>query len=63
VRNPRPAEVVLQTRCVFCKREQYALNSLAVSHGNAGCSWCGRVPPIFYDIERYRAALRANGNP
>jgi hypothetical protein len=49
---------VMQPRCVYCKREQQAMAVYAVSHGNAGCAWCWRVPPVYYDIERYREALR-----
>ena len=39
-------DVAMQVRCVKCFREQYALAVWAISHGNAGCSWCGHVPPV-----------------
>ena len=50
--------VVMQPRCVHCLREQYALAVYAVSHGKAGCSWCGHVPPVYTVEADYREALR-----
>jgi len=52
-------ETVMQPRCVHCKREQYALAVLPVSLGQAGCSWCGEVAPVFTDWQEYQSALRA----
>jgi hypothetical protein len=51
--------VIYQSRCIFCKREQYTLAVPAISHGHAGCAWCGRTPPVFTDLQRYRAALKS----
>lgn len=49
----------MQSRCVSCGREQYALNVYALSHGQSGCSWCGFVPPAYTSMTEYRAAVRA----
>lgn len=35
------AEIAMQTRCVHCLSEQYAMAVLPVSLGEAGCAWCG----------------------
>jgi len=35
-------EVAMQTRCVYCKKEQYALVVYDVSHGKSTCAWCGK---------------------
>jgi hypothetical protein len=48
--------VVMQPRCVFCDREQYALVVSLVSRAQAGCSWCGSVPPVFRTEQEYRDA-------
>lgn len=53
------AEAWMQPRCIWCKREQYALNVLPVSLGINGCAWCGRTAPIFRTREEYIEALRA----
>lgn len=50
-------EPVMQVRCIYCLREQYAPDVWDVSHGEAGCAWCSRVPPVFHDQEEYRRAL------
>jgi transcription elongation factor Elf1 len=34
-------DVAMQTRCLHCGREQYALAVIGVSTGELGCSWCG----------------------
>ena len=51
-------EPVMQPRCVYCKREQYAFNVLAISLGNAPCGHCRRTPPVFTTPDAYRDALR-----
>lgn len=50
---------VMQPRCVFCAREQYAPAVWRISHGEAGCAWCGRVPQVFTSEQGYRDALDA----
>lgn len=56
--RPDPDDVVYQPRCIYCKGEHYALGVPAISHGDAGCYRCGRVPPVFTSETAYRAALR-----
>jgi len=34
-------EMALQTRCVHCGKEQYAMAVLDVSKGEHPCVWCG----------------------
>jgi hypothetical protein len=51
-------KVVMQPRCVHCLKEQYVLAVMDVSHGNTGCTWCGRIAPVFYADEDYRAVLK-----
>lgn len=36
-------DIAMQTRCLYCLREQYAFNVIPVSYGDAGCTWCGVV--------------------
>lgn len=48
----------MQVRCIYCKREQYAPAVYPISHGEAGCSWCGKVPPVFTTDEEYYKALK-----
>ena len=50
-------EIAMQTRCVFCKREQRAPNVYSVSHGESGCSWCGKRSYPMTDRE-YREKLK-----
>lgn len=50
-------DVVMQTRCVHCLREQYALAMLAVSLGERGCVWCGVTPNVYATDADYQAAL------
>lgn len=52
------ADIAMQTRCVHCLAEQYALNVIAVSTGEAGCAWCGQKSRPMTESE-YRAALAA----
>lgn len=48
----------MQTRCVYCGTEHYALAVVAISYGHAKCGRCGRTPPVYTDREQYRRALR-----
>ncbi len=50
-------EVVMQTSCIYCKKEQYAPAVYTVSHGEAGCAWCHKVPPVFTYVKKYREEL------
>lgn len=52
------APVVYQPRCVFCGCEHYVMNVAAISHGEAGCGRCGKVPPVYTRIRDYQAAMR-----
>lgn len=40
--NDDGADIAMQTRCVHCLREQYALIVYVVSNGTHPCVWCGR---------------------
>lgn len=40
VTNP---EVAIQKKCVHCDQEQYGLAVIGVSHGELGCTWCGKM--------------------
>ncbi len=51
-------EHALQTRCPHCLGEQYVLNVLYFSAGEAGCSVCGRKSTPMSD-EQWKAALSA----
>ena len=35
--------IAMQTRCVHCVREQYALAVWDISHGKIPCCWCGEM--------------------
>lgn len=35
-------DVAMQTRCVHCKREQYAMAVYSISYGESCCAWCGK---------------------
>jgi hypothetical protein len=50
-------DVIMQTTCIYCKQEQYAISVYPVSHGEMGCAMCGKVPPVFTDIDEYRKEL------
>ena len=39
----RCKEPAMQTRCVFCKLEQYSSSVYDISMNNAPCAWCGKV--------------------
>ena len=43
-------EIAMQTRCIYCKKEQYAPAVYAISYGEHPCVWCGKTPPkLSYD--------------
>lgn len=43
-------EIAMQTRCVFCGREQYAMAVSAISKGEHPCVWCGeKSEPMTYE--------------
>lgn len=46
----------MQVRCVHCLAEQYVLNVPAVSRGEAGCAWCGKLSQPM-TTSQYQAAL------
>lgn len=48
---------VMQPRCTWCKREQWALALYPISHGLRGCTWCRTVPKVYTDEGEYRADL------
>lgn len=48
--------VAMQSRCVYCGREQYAPAVLDISRGQHPCVWCGKTPPMMTEQE-YRTAM------
>ena len=50
-------KVVLQTSCIYCKKEQYSSVVYPISHGEMGCAWCGKVPPVFTNTKEYKEEL------
>jgi len=46
-------DVIMQTTCIYCKQEQYAISVYPVSHGEMGCAKCGKVPPVFTHMKKY----------
>ena len=50
-------DVIMQTKCIYCKQEQYGIIVYPVSHGEMGCAKCGQVPPVFTDEKKYREEL------
>lgn len=52
---------VMQTRCVFCKRDYPIAAIAAISYGDVGCPRCGRMPPVFATEADYLGALAAPG--
>lgn len=51
-----PADIAMQTRCIYCDSEQYAPFVWSISRGQAGCAWCGKVPPVMTEAQ-YREML------
>ena len=37
------SEIVMQEKCVNCKREQYGPAVYSISYGESGCVWCDHV--------------------
>jgi len=35
-------DIAMQSRCVHCRREQYAPAVFSISHGEHPCVWCGK---------------------
>lgn len=58
--NPNQ-EVAMQTRCIFCRREQYGPAVWSISHGEQACCWCGETPPILTEME-YREKMATAWN-
>lgn len=50
-------DVAMQTRCIFCKREQYGPAVYDISYSKHPCVWCGKTPPVLTDAE-WRERLR-----
>jgi hypothetical protein len=50
-------EVIMQTICIYCKQEQYAISVYPVSHGEMGCAKCGKIPPVFNNLKKYKEEL------
>ena len=48
-------DVAMQSRCIYCKREQYAMRVWSISQGKAGCAWCGKTPPKMTQVEWVKA--------
>jgi hypothetical protein len=44
-------DIAMQTRCIYCKREQYAMAVYDISHSKAPCVWCGETPPVLTNKE------------
>jgi hypothetical protein len=53
-------EFALQTRCLHCLGEQYALSVYFVSTGDQPCAWCGAYSKKMSQQE-YDRALRDAG--
>lgn len=53
------SNVVMQPRCIFCLREQYAPAVSSISRGDHPCVWCGEIPPVFTSEAKYRKTLAA----
>ena len=51
-------KVAMQTRCIYCLREQYAMAVHAISHGEHPCVWCGKTPPVMTYDEWYQAIAK-----
>jgi hypothetical protein len=58
VRGDKSTEVAMQTRCIYCKMEQYGPAVHAISYGLHPCVWCGKTPPVLTYPE-YNTQLKA----
>jgi len=50
-------DLAMQTRCVHCLREQYALAVHSISHGEHPCVWCGKHSQKMTEAE-YRQKIK-----
>lgn len=50
-------QIALQTRCIHCGCEQYAMAVMSVSRGDGACVWCGEKSVVMSEDE-YRIRLR-----
>ena len=55
--------VVMQVRCIYCKKEQYGVAVYDISFGNHPCVWCGKTPPVFNSDEEYHKILGTLNKP
>jgi hypothetical protein len=55
-------DVAMQTRCIYCQKEQYSSAVYPISHGECGCAWCGKVPPVMTNKEYKKELFRINLN-
>ena len=46
-------KLAMQTRCIYCHKEQYAPAVYPISIGKSGCAWCGKIPPKM-NYDEYR---------
>ena len=44
-------DIAMQSRCIYCKKEQYAMAVHSISHGKHPCVWCGKTPPVLTQKE------------
>lgn len=54
-------DIAMQTRCVSCKREQYAMAVYSISRGEHPCVWCG-VMGRKMSKEQYRNAMKGDAS-
>ena len=50
--------VAMQTRCIYCHKEQYAPAVYEISYGKHPCVWCGKTSPKM-SYERYKNEFNA----
>ncbi len=50
---PKENNIAMQTRCIYCHKEQYAPAVYLISIGEHPCCWCGKTPPKM-TYEEYR---------
>lgn len=51
-------EIAMQTRCIYCRKEQYSPAVYPISMGESGCCWCGKIPPKL-TVKQYQELLSA----
>jgi hypothetical protein len=44
-------DIAMQTRCIYCHKEQYAPVVYPISMGEHPCVWCGKTPPKMTYVE------------